>query len=266
MSFGEHLEDLRTHVLRALYGFLLMVLLALVFQDGIMAVATWPHRSTMARIEHERRPEAAPDPSSLRLKVLAYPESIMAHIKLALIAAAFLSSPWLFFQIWTFVAVGLYPHERKYVNLFAPLTLGLFAAGALFGYYALIPLGLYYLATFGGDLVEMSFTLDNYLDLFLTLTLVVGLSFELPLVMLFVAKIGLANAAAYRRHWRIAVLLAFVVAAVATPGPDPISQLLMAAPLVGLYFGGIALCRWLGAGGDSDVSTPAPDPPAAALP
>ncbi|MBI3272590.1 MAG: twin-arginine translocase subunit TatC [Planctomycetes bacterium] len=244
LSFGEHLEELRSHVLRGLYGFALAILLSLACQDALMALATRPHRVTMQRLEREAHPDAPLSPSIYKLKVLEYPESIMAHIKLSLIAATFLSSPWIFYQLWAFVAVGLYVHERKYVFLFAPLTFGLFCVGILFGYFGLIPFGLYYLASFGSEVVEASFTLSNYLDFFLTLTLVVGLMFELPLVMLFSAKIGLGSAASFRGHWRAAILVAFVVAAVATPGPDPVSQCLLAGPLIGLYFFGILLCSW----------------------
>ena len=145
---------------------------------------------------------------------------------------------------WKFVGAGLYKNEQRHVKMFLPFSLGLFAVGAFFGYTILIPVALTFLAQWGGADIQMAFTLGDYIGLFFTLTLVLGLVFQTPLVMVFLNRIGMGSVQGFGRARRMAILVGFVVSAFLTP-PDPFSLLLMAGPLVLLYEVGILVCRLL---------------------
>ncbi|RMG07288.1 MAG: twin-arginine translocase subunit TatC, partial [Planctomycetota bacterium] len=199
----------------------------------------------LASLEERVQRDVAPflDPEAhaphIELIQIKYQEGFISLLKLALVAGIFLTSPLCAWELWRFVAVGLYPHEKRYVNLFAPLTFGAFLLGATFGYFVLIPFGLKFLATYAPpELVSGTFALGDYLSLFTTLTIVVGLVFELPLVMTFFTLINIGGSAFYRRYRRHMLLGAFIVAAVITP-PDPATQCLLAIPLICLYEVGI---------------------------
>lgn len=166
----------------------------------------------------------------------------IAYLKTSLIAAIFLASPIILYQIWMFIAAGLYSVERRYVLTFLPLSVLLFLMGILFGYFVLVPIGLAFLAGYAGADVLNSFTLDNYLSLFITLTLLLGLVFELPLGMIFACRIGVVSPDDFARYRRYSLLFAVTASALLTP-PDPATQLLMAGPLVILYEMGIWLSR-----------------------
>ncbi len=179
-----------------------------------------------------------------KLKILRYPESFIAHFKVALILALFFASPLAGRELWRFVGAGLFPNESRYVVVFAPVSFLLFLLGVLFGYYILIPLGLSYMATYGDPAyLELGITLSDYLSLFMILTIFLGLVFELPLVLLFLGKIGMVTAPVLRKGRRYLVLIAFIAAAILTP-PDPITQVLMAIPIICLYEIGILLVAY----------------------
>ncbi len=204
----------------------------------------------------------------MELVQLRYQEGFLSFVKLALVAALFVASPLVARELWSFVAVGLYPHEKRYVHLFAPLTFVAFAVGAAFGYWILIPLGLRFLATYPPpELIAGTFSLSDYLSLFTTLTLVVGAVFELPLVMTFLTLIGVGSPEKYRAYRRYCILGAFVVAAFLTP-PDPVTQSLMAVPLIVLYEVGIwssvLVRRWRvePVHEEEDLAPPPASPPA----
>ena len=193
------------------------------------------------RYEREAKPyvdlrSRAPD---MRLMDIKYQGPFLSYLKLALVCAIFVASPLVARELWGFVAVGLYPHEKRYVNLLAPISLGLFVCGGIFGYFVLIPVGLYFLATYAPpEMMAGSFALSDYLSLFMTLTVVVGLVFELPLVMSFFTLIGVFDAETYRNYRQYFLLAAPIIGAVFTP-PDPFTQVLLALPMILLYEIGI---------------------------
>ena len=153
--------------------------------------------------------------------------------------------PWVFYQIWNFVASGLYPHEKKYVHLFLPFSLGLFLLGAATAYLFVFKPVLGFLLTFNSSLgVDPDPRISEWLGFVLLMPLGFGVSFQLPLVMLFLERIGVFNIRSYMEKWRIAVLVIFIISAILTPA-DPYSILFMAVPLTFLYFGGILLCYFL---------------------
>ena len=151
------------------------------------------------------------------------------------------------YQFWRFVAAGLYKEERRWVYRFAPLMVLLFGSGVFFGFRVLIPEGLRFLLSYGDPSVVGSWTtLPDYLNLFMLLTLVLGVTFQLPVVMALLAKVGMFTAASFRAKRRYFILGAFVVGALLTP-PDVVTQCLMATPLLFLFEFGVFLA-WLAEG------------------
>lgn len=176
------------------------------------------------------------------IMVTSYLESFMAYLKVAFIFGIFLTLPFLLYEMWRFIGAGLHANEQKYVVTLLPFSLALFLAGVLFGYFAMIPVGLKFLAGWGIEDVNLSFTLENYIGLFLTLTLILGLVFQTPLIMIFLTKIGVVDVATYRRVRKFAIFGGVCLAVVLTP-PDPFSWSLMAAPMLVLYEVGILACQ-----------------------
>lgn len=171
-------------------------------------------------------------------------EAFMTYIKISLVAGAMLASPWIFYQIWQFVAAGLYRHERKFVYIYLPMSLGLFFLGAWFCFHFVFPIVLDFLISFNKWLgVELQPRLSEYINLVLMLPAMFGISFQLPLVMLFMERINIMTVETYLKNWRMAVLVIAIASMILTPS-DPTSMLLMMGPMIFLYFGGILLCRF----------------------
>ena len=178
------------------------------------------------------------------LMAINYLENFNAYMKVSLVFGIIFTIPFLLYELWKFIGAGLHAHEQKYVVLFTPFSLALFAVGGLFGYFVMIPVGLEFLAGWGLSEVNLSITLGSYISLFFTLTLILGIVFQTPLVMIFLTKIGIANTALLRKMRRISVFCGVCLAIVMTP-PDPFSWSLMAAPMIILYEIGILLSDWL---------------------
>lgn len=171
---------------------------------------------------------------------ISYPESFMSYFKVALVFGLFFSTPLILYEMWKFVGAGLYPNEQRYVLIFLPFSIGLFFGGALFGYFSVIPVALEFLAGWGADLVELNFTISNYVGLFFTLTIILGLTFQTPLVMIFLSKIGAVGAEGFRSARKWAIMASVIFAAIVTP-PDPLSWSLVAGPMILLYELGILI-------------------------
>jgi sec-independent protein translocase protein TatC len=184
-------------------------------------------------------------PQDASVTSLSAHEPFMIWVKAALVIGAVVSSPWVFWQIWTFVAAGLYPHEKSYVHIFLPFSLSLFLAGAALAFFFVFDPVLNFLFSFNKWMnIDPDPRISEWMSFVLMLPLGFGISFQLPLVMLLLQRIGVMTVASYLDKWRIAVLVIFVLSMLLTPA-DPVSMLFMALPLTGLYFGGIALCKWL---------------------
>lgn len=184
-------------------------------------------------------------PTDVRVQALQAEEPFMIWLKAALITGFVLSSPWIFWQIWTFVAAGLYPHEKRYVYVYLPFSITLFLAGTALAFFFVFEPVLNFLFSFNKLMdIDPDPRISAWLSFVLFLPLGFGIAFQLPLVMLFLHRIGIFELEAYTSNWRIAILVIFVVSMVLTPA-DPISMLLMALPLSVLYFLGIALCKWM---------------------
>jgi sec-independent protein translocase protein TatC len=179
------------------------------------------------------------------ITTLSAQEAFGIYVKAALLVGVVLASPWIFYQLWTFVAAGLYPHEKRWVRLFLPVSIGLFLAGVSLAFFFVFDFVLDYLLQFNQWLgLDPDPRISEWLSFVLILPIGFGLGFQLPLVMLFLERIGIFDVATYASQWRIAVLVIVIVSAVLTPA-DPYSLLFLAIPLCLLYFGGLAICRWL---------------------
>ena len=183
------------------------------------------------------------DDPRVRVVGLSVQEPFSVYIKAAFVVGAVIASPFVFYFLWNFVAVGLYPHEKKYVHTFLPISLGLFLGGVALAFFFVFRYVLAFLFQFYEWMgIDPDPRITDWLSFVLILPLGFGISFQLPLVMLFLERIGVFTVRDYLAKWRIAVLVIFVLAMVLTPS-DPYSMLLMAVPLVLLYFGGVAMCR-----------------------
>ena len=180
----------------------------------------------------------------VRARSLSAHEAFAIYMKASFLFGAIISSPWVFYQIWSFVAAGLYRHERRFVYIFLPFSLALFLAGAALAFVYVFEPVLTFLFQFNDWLgIQLEPRISEWLSFVLILPLGFGIGFQLPLVMLFLERIGIFTLQDYWSQWRIAVVVIFIIAAILTP-PDPSSQLLMAIPLCLLYFGGMALCKF----------------------
>jgi sec-independent protein translocase protein TatC len=184
------------------------------------------------------------DPRS-RPTSLSVQETFMIWMKASFLTGAIVSSPFVFYFLWSFVATGLYPHEKKYVHVFLPFSVGLFLLGAMTAFLFVFPPVLKFFFSFNSWLgIDPDPRISEWLGFVLLMPLAFGVSFQLPLVMLFLERIGIFSVEAYLSKWRVAILVIAIASMVLSPGGDPYSMLLMMVPLVGLYFAGIALCRW----------------------
>ena len=190
-------------------------------------------------------PLAAWKPIAVRFLVLNAQEAFMIWMKAAMVSGLVLGSPWIFIQIWNFVAAGLYPHEKNYVYMYLPISILLFFGGASLAYLFVFDPVLNFLFMFNTSMnAEFDPRIGEWLSFVLILPVGFGIGFQLPLVMLFLNRIGILSIELYIQQWRIAILSIFVIAMVLTPA-DPYSMLLMAIPLCLLYVVGILMCKWM---------------------
>jgi sec-independent protein translocase protein TatC len=161
-------------------------------------------------------------------------------MKLPLLAAIFLSSPWVIWQVWSFVAPGLYKKEKRFAGPVILSTAGLFCLGGMFAYFIAFRFGLEFLLGIGKDInVEPTINMVDYFDLFVNVTLGIGVVFELPIIIFFLALLRIVTAKFLIEHSRYAILIIVILAAVITPTPDVFNLMLFAVPMVGLYFVGV---------------------------
>lgn len=172
-------------------------------------------------------------------------EVFMIYLKAALIVGLVISSPWVFYQIWIFVAAGLYPHEKRYVYIYVPFSIVLFLGGALLAFFFVFKPVLTFLFSFNAAMgIDPQPRIGEWLSFVMFLPIGFGVAFQLPLVMLFINRIGLVSMETYIDKWRIAVLVISFLSMILTPA-DPISMILLGLPLTLLYFFGIGLCKWM---------------------
>lgn len=228
MSLGDHLEELRIRLFLALAGLIIGSVVCLFFGPKIIAFIQQPYNNLM------------PDRP---LTALAPADAFIGYMKISLIAGLLLSCPWVFYQLWMFIATGLYPNERRYIHMAVPFCASLFIAGALFFLYIVAPITLAFFLKFGEVInVAPNWTFQKYVSFITVLMLVFGIAFQTPIAIFFLNRTGLLSIAALRSSRKYVLLGVFVVAAVATP-PDVVSQITLAIPLYALFELGILLSR-----------------------
>jgi sec-independent protein translocase protein TatC len=231
MSLGDHLEELRMRLLLALAGLVVCTLISLGFTRYIILFLERPYVDVMGQE---------------KLQVLALTEGFVSYVKIALITALVISSPWVFYHVWMFVAAGLYPHERRYVNIAAPFSAALFIAGAVFFILIVAPISIGFLVKVNQWLgLRSDITFKNYITFVTTLMLVFGIAFQTPSAIFFLNRTGLVPIEAFAKSRKYVILVIFIVAAMATP-PDVVSQITLAIPLYALFELGILLCYLAG--------------------
>lgn len=231
MSLGAHLEELRRRVVYSVIAIVVCFLLCWFFKVQILDIAKRPHKFAMEKVA-----------LSTELQVLSYQEGFYAYMKLCFITSVFLAYPFVIYQIWQFVSVGLYKKEQRYVLLFLPVSYVAFVVGGLFGYFLLIPFGLQFLIGILGPGIQPIITMKDYVSFVFMLTVALGLVFQLPLIMLLLSKIRFITPDKFISWRKYAVLVIFIIAAVVTP-PDPFTQTMTAVPMIVLYELGILIAR-----------------------
>ena len=162
------------------------------------------------------------------------------YLKIAALAGLFLTSPFVLYQVWMFISPGLYRNEKRYVVPFMVSTIALFTVGGYFGYRIVYPRALEFLIGFGNQFQPM-ITVSEYTSLFLSIVLGMGLIFEMPILIFFLALMGIISASFMWNNFRYAILIIFVIAAIVTPTPDVMNMIIFAAPMVVLYGASIGI-------------------------
>jgi sec-independent protein translocase protein TatC len=179
------------------------------------------------------------------LSTLSAQEPFMIYFKISLVAGVVIASPWIFWQIWSFIAAGLYPHEKRYVHTYLPLSVGLFLTGVVFCQLVVMPRAVAALLWFNDYIgVTPDLRLSEWMSLAIMMPLVFGISFQTPLVMLFLERIGISDVAKYRAWRRYAYFGLAVFAMIVVPSPDVLSMVCLMLPMWGLYEFGILLCKF----------------------
>ncbi len=233
MTIGDHLEELRKRIFWAVAIVLLGFFPWWAVSDWLVALVTQP---LFARLPAELT-------ESFRFIAIKPQETFMVHLEVAFIADLICTAPITFLLLWGFVAAGLHPHERKWVNFFAPATLIGFVAGVLFLYFMVMPFIMEFLLGFWQhDKFDPTIGIAAYISFFLWMSLLMGLVFQTPMVMMFLTLIGLVGPRGFAAKRRHVIAGSVIVAAIMTP-PDVISQCMTAGPFIVLYEVGILAGR-----------------------
>jgi len=283
MTFGEHLEELRRRVVYALVAILLAAVLAGVFYKQVMGFVFQPVLAAWQRIEPvtpqpgpaESATGSNPTPvatavgtsatgTSANPLAAAFPQlppriiigspfyGILAIILVTTVVGVFIASPWVAYQVWAFVGVGLRPKERRFVKVYGPASFLLFVAGGAAFYFVVLPVALRALMMplnsvnefLGAAVVDSSFILEDYLKFIAWMTLIFGLCFQTPLVILFLARTEIVPIETLARKQKIIIFALLIIGAFLAPGADPISCTIMGILLIMLYELGI-LVAWI---------------------
>ena len=216
MTLTEHLGELRTRILHSLAALGVGTAISSVFIDEIIAVLTAP---------------------ATNLYYMRPAEAFFIYIKVALACGVLLASPVLFYELWAFLVPALTGRERSALLLFVPSSVLLFWAGIAFAYFFVFPQGLNFFTNFAGGNIAPMLSIESYLDFFLMLVVPFGFIFNLPMVLIVLAQMGIVSSALLLRGRKYMVVASFILAAIITPTPDVITQTLLAVPMILLYEG-----------------------------
>ena len=219
MSFLDHIEELRWRIIYALIGVLVFTIIAWIFIDPIIEVVLLkPARDANAPLQNLR-------PFG----------QLFLYIQVAIIVGIVVSLPNLFYQLWQFIAPALKQREQKYIIWIVFFSTFCFLLGIAFAYFVMLPLTMKFAAQFGTAEIANEFAIDEYMSIIISVMLAAGLVFELPMISFFLSKLGILTPNFMRKYRRHAIVIILILAAFLTPGADPVSQVILAVPLVLLY-------------------------------
>jgi sec-independent protein translocase protein TatC len=224
MSLMEHLEELRRRLLHSLGYLIVGCGIAYIFHTRIL---NWLQKPLLD--------------IGLKMTMTHPTDAINLFIKASLVVGAILASPFILYEVWLFIAPGMYSNEKRYVWPFMSATVGLFLGGAWFGYRYVLPAAMVVLIQDFGKNFSHMITIEDYTGFFLAIIIGLGVTFELPILIFFLSLFGIVDAKFLLKHSRYAILAIFLVAAIICPMPDPVSMCLFASPMLGLYFIGVGI-------------------------
>lgn len=233
MTILEHLIELRNRVMVAAIAVVVTTIVTIFFADRIIDFLAEPAKESL-------------DEEEFRLIYTRPFGFVSSYFRVGLLGGVTLSMPILVYEILMYISPALTPSEKRWVFPTVLAAAAMFLAGASFAYFVIMPPAMNFLLTFGEGTAEPFLEIGPYIDFVTRLLLAVGLSFETPIVIMYLARIGLVSAGKLLSWWRYAIVLAFVVAAVITPTIDPVTQSLVAGPIIILYGLGIVLARIFG--------------------
>ncbi|TEU14446.1 MAG: twin-arginine translocase subunit TatC [Anaerolineales bacterium] len=226
MTVLGHLVELRGRLIKAILALIITTLVSLLFTPRFLKLLTAPMGDNL--------PQA-----------IGPTETIVIYFKVALIGGLVLAMPVIVYQLISFLVPGLYPQERRYLYVIVPAASFLFALGVAFAHYVMLPAAIPFLLGFMGDIIRQQWTIEKYMSLVTGLLFWVGVIFETPLVIAFLAYLGVVSPGMLWKNFRYAIVGIAVIAAVATPTPDPINMALLMLPLVLLYLLSILLALFV---------------------
>ena len=230
MSFLEHLEELRSRIIRALIGVGVAFAVSLIFTDKLWTFVSAPAISALKSLGY----------AQTLVQITPMEAFNVIWVKLPILSAIFLASPWILYQVWAFISPGLYFRERRWAAPFVIGSAGLFILGGVFAYFVAFRFGLTFLLSIGrGNYVTPMVSITEYFDLFVNVTLGVGLVFEMPVLIFFLTLLRITSPSFLLNHSRYAILAIFILAAIITPTPDVFNLMLFATPMCILFYIGI---------------------------
>ena len=232
MSFLEHLDELRKRIIHSCYALIAGVVAAFFFHGQIYDFIFAP---TLASL-----------PQGARLVYNEPSEAFTIHVTVAVIAGFIVAAPYIMYQVWLFIAPGLYANEKKFAVPFVTMSTAGFLGGALFNHYVSFPFMMRFFGSFSGDELLFLPRVQPVFSLYAKFLLAMGLVFQMPTIVFFLAKMKVVTARFLVRHIKYAILIIFVLAAVVTPSGDPWTQTVFAAPMIALYLVSIVIAWVVG--------------------
>jgi sec-independent protein translocase protein TatC len=241
LPLTDHLAELRTRLVRIALAWVGASALSWSFKEQIFGLLLAPAVHALGE-------------GSRPLQAIAPTEIFFTYLECALLAGFVIALPVIFWQIWAFVAPGLYANEKNAIVPFVLVSTLLFASGAVFGYTQIFPVMFSFFVAFDNEFVESAWTMSEVFSLTTRMFLAFGISFELPVVVFFLSVAGIVDVKTLWRGTPYAVLAIFIVAAILTPTPDWVSQVLLAVPMVLLYLLGVGVAYLFGGKREAKVS------------
>jgi sec-independent protein translocase protein TatC len=219
MSFLDHIEELRWRIIYSIIGIVIFTIIAWIFIDPLVEVVLLkPARDANASLQNLR-------PFG----------QLFLYVQVAIIVGIVASLPNIFYQLWKFIAPALKKRERKYIVWIVFFSTFCFLTGIAFSYFVMLPLAMKFAEQFGSEAIKNEFSIEEYMSIIISVMLAAGVVFELPMVSFFLTKLGILTPKFMRKYRRHAIVIILVLAAFLTPGADPVSQVILAVPLVLLY-------------------------------